>query len=257
MSNKYKIIKYCNELGLDTIGITSCRKFKELEELFQLRKNKGYENEFEEKNIDKRINPKIYMEGGKAIISIAFPYMFNNEFDSKFYFSKYTMGKDYHLVISNYLKKICMFIESLGGEAKYFVDSNFLPERHIASLSGIGFIGKNNMIITKKYGSYVFLGEIITNLELEEDKPVEYGCGNCSLCLQECPTGSIKGNFNNPNICLSYITQKKDLEDVWLSKLNGRIFGCDSCQKICPYNKKVNCSSIKNLYHYHLWKMQI
>lgn len=245
MNNKDKIIEYCNSLGLDTVGFTSCRKFKILEDFFSLRKDKEYENEFEEKDIQKRINPNIYMEEGKAIISIAFPYIFNKNFNNKIYFSKYTMGRDYHLVVSEYLKKLCAFIESLGGKVQYFVDSNTLPERYIANLCGIGFIGKNNMLITKKYGSYVFLGEIITNLELDEDEPLMCQCGECNLCLKACPTGSINEDMDNPNICLSYITQKKQIEDSWFSKLQGRIFGCDSCQKVCPYNKEISFSKIE------------
>lgn len=245
MDNKEKIIKYCNSLGLGNLGVTSCRKFKELEEYFYLRKSKGHENEFEEKDIQKRINPNIYMREGKAIISIAFPYIFNKNFNNKFYFSKYTMGRDYHLVVSEYLKKICAFIESLGGKAKYFVDSNALPERYIASLCGIGFIGKNNMLITEKYGSYVFLGEIITDLELNEDNPLRCKCGECNLCLKSCPTNSIGEHENNSNICLSYITQKKDIENGWFHKLQGRLFGCDTCQRICPYNKEASLSTIE------------
>lgn len=245
MDDKQKIIEYCNRLGLDTVGITSCRKFKESEKFFSLRKDKGYENEFEEKDIQKRIKPNIYMEEGKAIISIAFPYIFNKNFNNKIHFSKYTMGRDYHIVVSEYLKKLCAFIESLGGKAKYFVDSNALPERYIANLSGIGFIGKNNMLITKKYGSYVFLGEIITNLNLDEDEPLMCQCGECKLCLKVCPTESISEGTTDPNVCLSYVTQKKEIDDIWFTKLQGRIFGCDSCQKVCPYNKEISFSKIE------------
>jgi len=125
----------------------------------------------------------------------------------------------------------------------HFVDSNSLPERYIASLSGIGFIGKNNMLITRKYGSYVFLGEIITDLEIEEDAPAESCCGSCSCCIEACPTGSLRQS--NPNICLSYITQKKELEDSWLELLGGRLFGCDTCQDACPFNKAAERSKLE------------
>ena len=150
---KEKIINYCNSLGLDTIGFIECRKFEELREFFKFRKENLLENEFEESDIEKRINPNIYMEDGKTIISIAFPYLWKeNDMDNGF--SKYTKGLDYHRVVKSYLDKICIYINELGGNAISFVDSNMLPERYIAYLSGIGFIGKNNMIITKKYGSY-------------------------------------------------------------------------------------------------------
>jgi epoxyqueuosine reductase QueG len=115
--------------------------------------------------------------------------------------------------------------------------------------SGIGFVGKNNMLITEKYGSYVFLGEIITNLYIEKDKLVQNKCGSCTVCKKVCPTGSINDK-NNANICLSYITQKKDIEDKWFDKLDGRIFGCDTCQRFCPHNKDIKVSEIEEFRPY-------
>lgn len=245
MNNKEKIIKFCNNLGLDTVGVTSCRKLEELDEYLINRKNIGLENEFEEKDVEKRINLVQYLEGGKSVISIAFPYLFKDNLKEEVYFSKYTYGRDYHKVVSKYLSEICEYISELGGRSIYFVDNNALPERYIASLCGVGFIGKNNMLITEKYGSFVFLGEIITDLKLEEDEKVSQKCGECKLCLEACPTKSIKKEGSNPNICLSYISQKKDMDEKWFSLLNGRIFGCDSCQDVCPYNKEVEKSNIK------------
>jgi epoxyqueuosine reductase len=245
LDKKEQIIKFCNSLNLDLVGFTKCRVFWELESFFKYRKNMNLENEFEEKEINKRINPNLLMDQGKTIISIAFPYIYNLLPNGEFYFSRYTRGEDYHKVIRSYLDKIVCFIESLGGTALAFVDNNPLPERYIANLSGIGFIGKNNMIITEKYGSFVFLGEIITDLEIEESKELDIGCGNCNECFSKCPSGSINEKYCNPNICLSYITQKKHIEDKWFKKLNGRVFGCDSCQMACPYNKEVKFSKLK------------
>lgn len=248
MKNKKELIlDYCKDLGLDTVGMTEVRKINELEDYLIYRKEKGYENEFEEENIEKRINIKEVCSWGKAIISIAFPYMFNFKFKNGIYFSKYTQGRDYHRIVGEYLKKICSFIESLGGKAEYFVDSNCLPERYIAKLCGVGFIGKNNMLITEKYGSYVFLGEIITDLHLSKDDEKQNKCGECDLCLRACPTKSIKEKESNPNVCLSYLTQKKEIEDIWFDKLKGRLFGCDTCQRVCPFNKEVEKSPLIEL----------
>lgn len=249
MDFKKEILKYCESIGLDAVGFIKCRKFEELEEFYQYRKNNNLENEFEEKNIESRMNPYIYMKEGKTIISIAFPYLYKRTSNDKIYFSKYTWGRDYHLVLSSYLEKICNFIEVMGGEAAYFVDNNALPERYIAYSAGVGFIGKNNMLITPKYGSYVFLGEIITNLKIESDSPIEIKCGECNLCKLACPTGCIKGEVNS-NICLSYITQKKQIEDFWFEKFKGRLFGCDVCQEVCPYNEKAEMSNIKEFEPY-------
>ena len=194
------------------------------------------------------------MKNGKSIISIAFPYSFGEEKNESIYFSSYTGGRDYHSVVSEYLSKVCRLIEELGGEALSFVDSNPLPERYLANKAGIGFLGKNNMLITEKYGSKVFLGEIITSLYLEEDEPIENKCGDCELCLTVCPTKSIGKVLNDPNICLSYITQKKHIENQWFTQFAGRIFGCDSCQNVCPYNKEVSISTINELFPFEFMK---
>jgi epoxyqueuosine reductase len=257
MENKELIIKYCSDLGIDSIGFTECRVFHELRDLFETRRNTGLQNEFECEDVDQRINPYIYMKEGKTIISMAFPYLFETQDETSIYFSKYTLGMDYHKVLEEYLKKICGLIESLGGKAKYFVDSNSLPERYIAYIANVGFIGKNNMIITPKYGSYVFLGEIITDLKLVESEEEQHWaeqfkkvsnyeqCGDCSLCLRKCPTKAINAHAKNCNVCLSYITQKKHIEDKWFSLFEGRLFGCDSCQNCCPYNHGIKMSSIE------------
>ncbi len=209
------------------------------------------ENEFEEKDIEKRINPNIYMNEGKTIISIAFPYLWDRE-KSNNGFSKYTKGIDYHRAVKSYLDKICTYIsEEFGGNAVSLVDSNSLPERYIAHLSGVGFIGRNNMLITEKYGSYVFLGEIITDLEIDSEERGSFGnileykqCGECSNCLKECPTKSINLYRINPNICLSYITQKKDITNKEIILLKGKVFGCDDCQSKCPYNENALLAKI-------------
>lgn len=244
MDCKESIKEFCKSLGLELVGFTGCRLFSELQSVFFQRKARGIENEFEEQDIEKRINPFNYMKDGKTIISIAFPYFHGQNSKQKIHFSKYTLAKDYHVVLSAYLEKICSHIETLGGKALYFADNNSLPERYIAYLSGIGFIGKNNTLITKEYGSYVFLGEIITDLEIEEDKPMQAGCGSCKLCADACPSGSLVSN--NPNLCLSFITQKKDIDDQWFSLLNGRLFGCDTCQEVCPYNHRVKESLVSD-----------
>ena len=254
LESKRIIIDFCNSIGLDLVGVSRCEPLIKLKPYLVERKELELENEFEEKEIEKRINPLLLMEKGKSIISIAFPYSFGEEKNGSIYFSDYTKGRDYHRVVSVYLNKICRLIEELQGEAMPFVDSNPLPERYLANRSGIGFLGKNNMIITEKYGSKVFLGEIITSLYLEEDEPIENKCYNCELCLKACPTKSISEEAKNSNICLSYITQKKHIEDDWFTKLSGRIFGCDSCQNVCPYNKGASFSSIKEFLPFEFMK---
>lgn len=253
--DKKKLIKdFCSTLNIDNIGFFECRPINELKDYFNYRQKKGLYNEFEEKEIEKRINPSVLMENTKTIISLAFPYYYNIDDKEKIYFSKYTLGQDYHMVLGKYLEIICEFIQSIGGEAQYYVDSNCLPERYIAMKSGVGFIGKNNCLITESYGSYVFLGEILTNLEIEADEPIKNKCGNCDKCIKICPTKAILNSTdhknlnnieNNPNICLSYITQKKDIDDFWIKKIGKSVWGCDKCQDICPFNENAKESHIE------------
>lgn len=246
MANKKKIEDFCRSLGLDTFGFIPCRTFQELQGFYEKRIQEGTHNEFEEADVLKRIDPRMYMEEGKTLLSIAFPYC-----DEKAHkgnangFSIYTKRMDYHKVVKSYLDQICGYIEELGGKAVGLVDSNALPERYIAYLAGVGFIGKNNMLITKKYGSYVFLGEIIINLEIDCEDRCSFDeiqdykeCGMCTRCIGECPTKAINMTKRNANNCLSYLTQKKELTDQEISLLKGNVFGCDFCQKSCPYNEQ-------------------
>lgn len=250
---KQKIEAFCKSLGLDTVGFIPCRQFDELRAFYKARQEMNLQNEFEEKDIEKRINPNHYMEDAKTILSIAFPYYHTEEAqDIDNGFSIYTKRLDYHRVVKYYLGEIGKYIESLGGKAIGLVDSNTLPERYIAYLAGVGFIGKNNMIITEKYGSYVFLGEILTDLEIPcEDKRAfhqisEYSeCGTCNNCFKQCPTKSINANRRNPNICLSYITQKKEISNQEIKLLKGNVFGCDFCQLRCPYNEGIEQNVLK------------
>lgn len=253
MDLNIEIKKYCLSLGLDTIGFTSCRKFDELIPYYEEKFQDNKFNEFEEQEVEKKINPYRYMPRGKTIISIAFPYLFERKTKpGNIYFSKYTHVKDYHKVVSLYLKKICKYLEDLGGNTKYFVDNNSLPERYIASLCGIGFIGKNKMIVTEKYGSFIFLGEIITDLEIKVSTTKENKCGTCDACIKTCPTNALSSDdFNN---CLSYLTQKKELSDCEILKLDGRLFGCDTCQDVCPYNKNICFSKLEEFTSYDFMK---
>lgn len=251
MDLREKIVLYAKDLGIENIGFTALRPFEELREFYEKRKKAGVENEFEEQDIEKRINPGYYMEKGKTIISMAFPYLYSTDLIDNG-FSKYTRGIDYHHVVKLYLEKISQLLKQEGYEAIYFVDSNSLPERYIAYLSGVGFIGKNNMLITEKYGSYVFLGEIITDAYIEPSTQRNFSdimkfqqCGSCNKCILECPTKAINNIKRNSNICLSYITQKKKLEDIDIKRLGGRVFGCDSCQNVCPFNEKVEFTKIE------------
>lgn len=252
---KNKIIEFIESLNIFCYGFTECRRFDELTDYFKIKFEKGYITEFEDGSIENRINPFLYFENGKTIISIAVPYLREDNFYNE-KFSKYTNGLDYHFVVNNYLKKICEFIEGFGYECKSFCDSNNLPERYIAYLCSVGHIGRNSLLYTKRYGSYVFLGEIITNAKLCDEMPFYFykekckkinefnECGKCSNCLKKCPNQVLEDkDFRK---CISNLTQQKNLDLNEMEKLNGMIFGCDICQDVCPKNRNVEFSFEKH-----------
>lgn len=248
---KQKIADYCKTLGLDTVGFIAARPFEELKVIYNYRKEKGLENPFETPDLNNRIYPTAYLPEVKTIISIAFPYWDGQVIKNGF--SRYTQRLDYHHVLDKYLQQITMFIEKLGGRAKALVDSHGLPERYIAYLAGVGTIGKNNMLYTEKYGSYVFLGEILTDLELEQvassrnlETLMQYSqCGACEKCLKVCPTQVLHLPNKQTNRCVSYLTQKKELDIKEINLLGGRLFGCDTCQLVCPLNEAVSLTPLE------------
>lgn len=177
-----------------------------------------------------------------SFISIAFPYARELTWPKDAHFSVYARGRDYHLILRAYLDRICEFIRGLGYEASAWTDSNALPERLIAVLAGVGFSGRNSLLITRAYGSYVFLGEIRTDLPLpaNEDyiEPGTFGpCGSCRNCIRACPAQILGDDYVHADHCLSALTQQKSLSRDELLRLSGRLFGCDTCQRVCPFNR--------------------
>jgi epoxyqueuosine reductase len=156
--------------------------------------------------------------------------------------ARYAFGKDYHKVIKKILKELEKFIKTLHPETqtKICVDSAPLPEKYYAVQAGLGFIGKNNTLITKEFGSYVLLGEILTTLKLNYDKPIPGTCGTCTRCLSACPTRALTNPYTmDARRCISYLTieNKTAIPKKFHTAINNRIFGCDACQDVCPYNK--------------------
>lgn len=249
---KEQLMDYMDSLDIP-YGFVECRRFLELKLYFDLKVQKNYLTEFEDYDVENRINPFLHYNEGKSIISIGVPYLRKDE-EYNDLFSKYTQGDDYHKVVSLYLHSIGDIIKNHGYDYKIFCDTNKLPERYIAYLSGVGHIGRNSLLYTEKYGSYVFLGEIITNAILCESKPFEYyenkfnyinefkECGICKRCLYKCPNKVLfEKNFRT---CISNLTQQKRLSKEECNNLNSMIFGCDVCQDNCPKNKNIDYSHI-------------
>jgi epoxyqueuosine reductase len=200
--------------------------------------------QYMENNFDKRLDPTLLVEGSKSVISLLFNYYPNTlQREDTFKISKYAYGEDYHFVIKDKLKDIVHLITDEIGEvsARVFVDSAPVLDRAWAKKSGLGWIGKNGMLINKKQGSFFFLAEIILDLELDYDNPVTDHCGTCRACLDACPTEAILPNkVVDGSKCISYFTiELKDeiLPKEQAGKFNDWAFGCDICQDVCPWNR--------------------
>ena len=234
------------KLGFSGCGISKARFLSEEAKNFEKWLSNGYQGSMSylEKNIDKRLNPTILVPGSKSVISLAFNYFPPKKLidNNNFIISKYAYGRDYHKVLKKKLKKLFFLMrEKIGNiEGRVFVDSAPIHERAWAKLSGLGWIGKNSLLINKNQGSFFFLAEIICDLELEYDEPVLNRCGNCSRCIDACPTDAItKAQVINAKKCISYLTieNKDNIPEELNDSMNNSIFGCDICQDVCPWNK--------------------
>ena len=247
MNIKEEIIKLSKEIGISKIGFTTADDFDYLEKSLRLAIEEGRNSGFEHKNIEERIKPKLSLASAKTIISIAvaYPHKLKQQPQRTAYkrgkFTPNSWGLDYHYVLQDKLDRLAKGIEELTADFEYkgMVDTGALVDTAVARRAGIGFIGKNGLVISKEFGSYMFLGELITNLDIEPDQPVDYDCGDCNRCLTACPTSCLIGDGTmNAKRCLSFQTQDKGIMDLeFRKKIKTVIYGCDICQICCPYNK--------------------
>lgn len=242
---KKQIIEKSKKIGIDIIGFADCSRLNNLEEYLIERKENNRETEFEEKNIELRITPEKVFSHCKSIIVLGVSYDvdFNAKVDYKMKgrISKSSWGKDYHRVVKEKMEKLIYEIKKeIDFNYEYFVDTGPLVERELAKKSGIGWYGKNSSIINDDYGSLIFIGYILTDLNIEPDEEVIEKCGECNLCIKSCPTGALEGPRKfNPKKCISYLTQtKKDIPYELREKMGIKVYGCDTCQLVCPKNKE-------------------
>lgn len=227
------------EIGFDLVGIASAEPFQRAYSNLQKRKL----SEFITNDIDLLTDPARHLPSVKSIIALAFSYaskIINKEEEQ--FISLYARGKDYHQVMQAKMQELIIFLKSLSKdiEVKAYSDTGALLDREVAYQAGLGWIGKSNNLINPEYGSYLFLGEILTNLPLIPDKPMSSRCGNCQLCIENCPAQALESYCLDPERCLSYITQKKDiLSEKEREQMGNHLWGCDTCLQVCPYNRDI------------------
>lgn len=246
---KERIIKESKRIGIDKIGFATAEPFDDLDIKLRAQQAKGHHSGFEHKVIEERVYPELIFDQPKSIISIALAYPTKmsdppqrEKGIRRGEFARASWGQDYHDVLRHRMNRLIDFIREIADEEVEFkpmVDTGELVDVAVAQRAGLGFIGRNGLLITEEFGSYVYLGEIITNLEFEPDEPVPFGCGECMRCVTACPTGALLGDGRiNAKQCLSYQTQTKGMMDEQFRRKIGHvIYGCDICQIVCPYNK--------------------
>lgn len=247
MDLKQILIEFSKNNSIDKIGFCSAEPFYDLEKILIYRRDRGYLSGFEETDLKKRIYPHMSFERAKSIVVIAESYnksfKFKADSELRGNISISAIGEDYHLILKRKLKILADFIYELGIDFQYkiFVDTGSLVDREIAKRAGIGWQGKNGSIITDEFGSWITIGYMITDIEFEYDSYLNSKCDSCRRCIDFCPTGAIMDKYEfNSQICISYLTQKKgDIPYELSKKMGTQLYGCDICQRICPYNKNV------------------
>ena len=257
---KEKIINKANQLGFQKTGFAEAKFYQEDQERLYSWIDDGYHGTMEwvSKRKEERGNILKYFPEVKTVISFGFNYFSGKGSDSlsnEFKFSNYAWGDDYHLVIKKYLFEIVEFMKTILGDFNYrvCVDTSPLMEKQWAMKAGIGWIGKHTNLITKDYGSWLFLSEILIDKKIEPDQIYsEDLCGTCTECIDQCPTDAIVEPYVlDSNKCISYLTieHRGDIPDDKKDSLDNWLYGCDICQEVCPWNIKFE-SKTENLNFY-------
>lgn len=248
MISKKVIINHALEVGFDLVGITTAEPLDSERANFEAWMSEGNHStlDYLSRNIEKRFAPQLLVEGARSVIVCAVSYLspisrgYNSECRTKI--ASYALARDYHLTIKEMLFELGNRLgdEVEGLKFRAFTDSAPLAEKSLAVRAGLGWIGRNSLVVTPRFGSMILLGELIINQDVDEyDKPFgKQRCGSCRVCIENCPNSAILENrLIDTRRCISCRTIEREDENNELS-LHGWIFGCDSCQSLCPYNRR-------------------
>lgn len=236
-----------NKQGFFAVGVSKAGFLEEEARNLETWLSQGNQGKMQylENHFDKRLDPTKLVPGAKTVISLSYNYFQEEKLPERdaFKIATYAYGEDYHVVIKDKLRALMKSLEEKVGyfEGRCFVDSAPVMERDWAKHSGLGWIGKHTLLLSKKRGSYFFLAEIISDLDLEADHPVGDHCGTCTKCIDACPTDAIsaEGYILDASKCISYLTieLKEEIPLEFKNQMEDWIFGCDICQDVCPWNR--------------------
>jgi epoxyqueuosine reductase len=232
------------ELGFDFCGISKADFLEDEARLLEIWLNKNYNGKmaYMANYFDKRLDPRLLVEGAKSVITFILNYYPKEELTEQEYkISKYAYGTDYHFVIKDKLSSLLseMLTEIGDINARVFVDSAPVMDKVWAKKGGLGWIGKHSNLINRKIGSFFFIGEIICDLDLNYDGPIKDYCGTCTACIDACPTDAISEPYVvDGSKCISYLTieLKENIPTEFKDRMENWAFGCDICQDVCPWN---------------------
>jgi epoxyqueuosine reductase len=244
---KAQLVSFAGEIGFDSCRIAACNAPAHANQFREWLRDDAYgEMNYMQRGEEKRCDPEKVLAGARSIVILALNYFQGNTAQSAAAtgttgrIARYAWGEDYHDVIAAKLNKIDEFLRSFGGQQKSYVDTGPVLERDHAAQAGIGWHGKSTMLIDERLGTWFFLAELLTTLELPPDGPVQDRCGTCDRCITACPTGAITAPHRlDARRCISYLTiELKSAIPVELRPLLGdRVFGCDDCLDACPWNR--------------------
>lgn len=248
MSLETDIKQYAREIGFDVVAIGPAEPYVEAQQELTRRRQRGHYPAFTEADIALRCDPKKLLPSAKTVIALGVSYLTDDRSrasrsgdDPKGQLSRYAWGLDYHHIMRERMQQLIAYLEERVDhpvEAQAYVDTGPPVDREVAEKAGLGWFGKNACLYVPDYGSWVFLGEIFTNVDLAPDPRVTLDCGDCDRCIRACPTGAIIEPFYvDPNRCISHLTQMSGSIPLELRERIGlRVWGCDVCQQVCPWN---------------------
>lgn len=239
---KEHILLWAKDLGFVTVGFTSANLQQALKDLLETREQLGYITPFVDYSVEMRCNPKAFWPECLTVVALAYPLPLSTpSAEGEGIFARSAVGEDYHHILKLKLEALKDLILSHGwpgAEPWYQVDTGPLVERFFAARAGIGWIGRNQQLIIPGYGSFVALGLLLLDQVIPPDHESENQCGTCSLCMEACPAKILDQEQFQAEKCVSCLTQTKTLlTGKETSVIGQRIFGCDTCQEVCPHNR--------------------